>query len=177
MAVFDFVLVGSGLDPAADDFESRFFDAGCDDATIAFQNGRIVADFTREADSLEGALTSAVEDFIAAGAKVERIEPDSLVTLADMARRAGMTRAAMSNYASGQRQSEFPAPIAKISSTSPLWDWPEVAEWLCRHGRLSRLALDEAAVLRAANEALGDVRHSFARALQYRLRERDPVPA
>ena len=169
MAMLEFVLVGSGVDPQADDFEARFFDAGCDDATIAFQNGRIVADFSRDADSLEGALVSAVHEFRAAGAAVERIEPDPLVSLADMARRSGMSRAAMTNYATGERQSGFPAPIARVSSNSPLWDWAEVAEWLCRHRRLSDEAAQQAAIVRAANEALGDD-GDFAQALRRRIR-------
>jgi len=37
------------------------------------------------------------------GATVERIEPDHLVSLADIARRAGLTRAAISLYAKGMR--------------------------------------------------------------------------
>ena len=154
MIKVEFVLVGSGLDPAADDFEGRFFDAGCDDATIAFQNGRIIADFTREADSLEVALVSAVRDFRAAGATVERIEPDPLVSLSDMAERTGLTRSAMTNYAKGHRQSGFPAPRAKISSGSPLWDWAEVAEWLHRKGRVSADAVTAARLIRDANEQL-----------------------
>jgi len=44
MASFEFTVVASGLDPAAKDFFDRFYAAGCDDATVAFQNGRIVAD-------------------------------------------------------------------------------------------------------------------------------------
>ena len=169
MAMFDFVLVGSGLDPQSEDFETRFWDAGCDDATIAFQNGRIVADFSREAASFEEALLSAVRDFSAAGATVERIEPDPLVSLADMARRSGMTRAAMTHYASGQRQSGFPAPVAKVSSNSPLWDWAEVAQWLCHHKRLDADSAKQASILHAANEALTDTA-DFAEALERRVR-------
>jgi hypothetical protein len=176
MATFDFVLVGSGLDPESDDFEARFFDAGCDDATIAFQNGRILADFSREADSLEDALASAVHDFRAAGAAVERIEPDPLVSLSDMARRSRMSRAAMTHYAGGQRQSGFPAPVARVSSASPLWDWAEVAEWLCRHGRLSDEDARQAAVVHAANAALSDG-GDFAQALRRRVDARELAPA
>ena len=34
MKKFEFSIIASGLDPAAEDFEQRFYDAGCDDAPI-----------------------------------------------------------------------------------------------------------------------------------------------
>lgn len=154
MAMFEFTIIASGLDPEAEDFEARFWDAGCDDATISFQNGRTIADFAREADSLKDAVASAVDDVRRAGAQVERIEPDPLVSLSDMAERAGMTRSAMTNYAKGYRQSGFPAPCVKVTSGSPLWDWAEVAAWLHEHDRLSAEAADAAAVIRTANEGI-----------------------
>jgi hypothetical protein len=33
MKIFEFSIIASGLDPEAEDFADRFFDAGCDDAT------------------------------------------------------------------------------------------------------------------------------------------------
>lgn len=154
MEIFEFTLIASGLDPQADDYETRFWNAGCDDATISFQNGRTIADFAREADSLKDAISSAITDVGRAGAKIERIEPDPLVSLSDMAERAGLTRSAMTNYAKGYRQSGFPAPCAKVTSASPLWNWAEVASWLHDHGRLSADAAEAAATIRAANEKL-----------------------
>ena len=93
-------------------------------------------------------------------------------SLADMARRSGMTRAAMTHYASGQRQSGFPAPVAKVSSNSPLWDWAEVAQWLCRHKRLDADSAKQAAILHAANAALTDSA-DFAEALARRVRREE----
>jgi hypothetical protein len=74
MKTYEFSVIASGLDPLADDFEARFFDAGCHDATISFQKGCIVADFAREADSIELAIVSALECIKAAGATVETVE-------------------------------------------------------------------------------------------------------
>jgi hypothetical protein len=74
MKTYEFSVIASGLDPSADDFEARFFDAGCDDATISFQKGRIIVDFGREADSIELAIVSALECVKAAGATVARVE-------------------------------------------------------------------------------------------------------
>src|SRR5437763_4127758 len=103
MKTFEFTIVAEGLDPAADDFEDRFFDAGCADATVAFQKGAIVLEFAREAPTFLKAVTSAVADVQQAGATVKRIEPDPLVTLSEAARRAELTRAAISLYAKGAR--------------------------------------------------------------------------
>jgi len=60
---FEFSIIASGLDPAAEDFEQRFYDAGCDDAAIAFQKGHIIVDFTREAKSVSEAIVTAVRAY------------------------------------------------------------------------------------------------------------------
>ncbi|MEA2889050.1 MAG: hypothetical protein QOD11_3410 [Bradyrhizobium sp.] len=35
MKTFEFSIIASGLDPEAEDFADRFFNAGCDDATLS----------------------------------------------------------------------------------------------------------------------------------------------
>ncbi|MEJ8571295.1 hypothetical protein [Microbaculum marinum] len=159
MKTFEFSIVASGLDPGADDFETRFYDAGCDDATISFQKGHVIVDFAREAASVENAISSAIDNVIAAGATVDRVEPDPLVSPADMAARTGMSRAAMTQFSKGQRGKGFPPPKAKVTSDSPLWDWSTVARWLCRTGKLDADQAREAEAVRQANEAIecGDV--------------------
>jgi predicted DNA-binding transcriptional regulator AlpA len=159
MKMHEFSIVASGLDPEAEDFETRFYDAGCDDATVAFQNGHIIVDFAREARSLDAAIASAVAGVHAAGAKVERVEPDPLVSLSDMAARVGLSRAALTNYFKGHRAKAFPAPVAKVTSESPLWDWATVARWMFQNKKLTREAAIEAEIVRQANEAVakGDV--------------------
>jgi hypothetical protein len=154
MKKYEFSIIASGLDPQADDFESRFYDAGCDDATISFQKGHIIADFAREAESIDAAICSAVACVEAAGAHVDRVEPDPLVNLSDIAARAGLTRAAISQYSKGQRSENFPSPVARVTSDTPLWDWATVATWLFRHQKLSRDEAIEAEAVKAANEAI-----------------------
>lgn len=165
METHEFTIIATGLDPEADDFESRFYDAGCDDALVSFQKGYVLVDFAREAESLEEAIASAVENCRAAGATVERVEPDPLVSLADIAMRADMTRAAMTNYVKGIRSEGFPSPKARVTTKSPLWDWREVAIWLFRKKRIRRSVAHKAVVVSAANEALEhpeqDFRHSI----------------
>lgn len=154
MKTYEFSIIASGLDPEADDFELRFYDAGCDDATVAFQRGHIILDFAREAISAEDAIASAVSAAEAAGATVDRVEPDPLVTLAEIAARAGVTRAAITQYGKGRRASGFPPPAAKVTSSNPLWRWSLVARWLCRRGKLSEAAAAEAEAVERANERL-----------------------
>lgn len=156
MKTFEFSIIASGLDHAADDFEECFFEAGCDDGTIAFARGVIILTFAREAGSLEAAIASAIENVRSAGAQVERIEPDSLVSLSEIAYRAGLTRQAISNYAAGKgkRALGFPRPVARITSESPLWDWTDVAAWLSGKGVVSDRQVAEAIVIQRVNAEL-----------------------
>jgi len=76
MKTHRFTLVATGLDPESDEFEDRFFTAGCDDATISFVRGAVLIEFEREAESREEAVASAVADLGRAGANTARLEPN-----------------------------------------------------------------------------------------------------
>jgi hypothetical protein len=151
MKKYEFSIIASGLDPQADDFECQFYSNGCDDATVSFQKGHIIVDFAREAATLDAAIDSAIRNVLSTGARVDRIEPDSLVTLADIARRADLSRAAVSLYARGERGAGFPSPLRRITSDSPLWDWTAVAEWLSEKGTVPPEAVVEARVIKHRN--------------------------
>lgn len=154
MKTHEFTIIASGLDPAAPGYEDRFFAAGCDDATLSFQKGVIIAEFHREAPSFAAAVASAYQAMLAAGATVERIEPDHLVSLSEIAERAGLSRQAISLYTRAERGENFPGPVAKVTSKHPLWDWPEVAEWLFDRGTLSRDEVVQARIVKEANLCL-----------------------
>jgi predicted DNA-binding transcriptional regulator AlpA len=171
MSLFEFSIIASGLDPAADDFESRFYDNGCDDATVSFQKGHIIIDFAREAISIEDAIASAVENVRAAGATVDRVEPDPLVSLSEIAARTGLTRAAISLYAKGQRGTAFPAPVARITSDSPLWDWAEIAKWFFSLGRMSKEDAIAAKAVTVANYAIDASEPHFQERLKHDVGE------
>jgi hypothetical protein len=151
MNSYAFTIVASGLDPEADDFEDRFFEAGCDDATVSFQKGRIILEFEREARGLAHAITSAAADVRKAGARIERFEPDHLVNLSDIAARSGLSKSAISLYWKGERGAGFPLPIARVTSESPLWDWVEVSGWMHAQKKLPYEAVLEARLMREAN--------------------------
>lgn len=154
MPTFEFTVIASGLDPQADDFEDRLFAAGCDDATVSFQKGAIIFEFARNAGTFAEAVRSALLDVMQAGAKPVHVEPDYLVSLSDIADRAGLSKAAISLYAKGERGQDFPAPVARVTTESPLWDWAEVADWMHQHDKLPANVLVEAKVVRAANLAV-----------------------
>jgi hypothetical protein len=154
MSLFSFTIIASGLDHEAEDFEDRFFKTGCDDATISVQKGAIILEFTREGRNFVHALLSAVKAVQQAGATVEHIEPDYLVSLSDIAVRANISKAAVSLYAKGERAEDFPAPVARVTTESPLWDWVEVARWMFKRRTISRHVVVEAKIVREANLAL-----------------------
>lgn len=147
----EFTIVASGFDPQDDEFMNRLFEAGCDDASIAFQNGVAILDFDREAVTFSNAIISALEAVTEAGGKVERVEPDHLISSAEIAQRTGLSRSAVTLYHKGERCSDFPAPKIRVTSSSPLWDWQEVAEWLYRRGKIDKEEVIKARVVKEAN--------------------------
>ena len=129
MKNFEFTIVASCPD-GIKELSEKLFEAGCDDATIALQKGGAILDFDREAKNFSHALLSALDNVTAAGAGVLHVEPDDLVSLSDIASRAGITRAAVSNYANGTRGKASrlflrpwfglpPTPLFGIGSMSP----------------------------------------------------------
>jgi hypothetical protein len=51
MKTHEFTIVATGLDPEMEGYEDRFYEAGCDDATLSFQKGVIIAEFRRTQES------------------------------------------------------------------------------------------------------------------------------
>ena len=151
MTDHQFSFLVSGLDPHADDFADRFYEAGCDDATLMLTHGLVAVCFAREADNYAQAVISGYRDVLKTGASVERFEPDFLVSKAEIAARANLSRAAISLYVAGERGSDFPRPHARVTSSSPLWDWVEVSSWLHRHAGLPSEIVVNARVSRAVN--------------------------
>jgi hypothetical protein len=157
MKSHNFTIIASGLDIAAEtDVADRLFEAGCDDATLSIQKGVMVLEFDRVARTFIAALFSAVRDVQRAGAKVERVEPDHLVSASEIASRSGLGRAAISLYASGARGRGFPHPVARVTTESPLWDWVEVSSWMHRENKLALSAAVQARLVRAINRVVAE---------------------
>ena len=75
MNSFDFQLFLANADRSTEEMAEALYAAGCDDGTLFSSNGEVVIGFTREADSLEEAVRSAIANVIQAGYAVSRVEP------------------------------------------------------------------------------------------------------
>jgi len=177
MKTYEFSIIASGLNPEDVYFEALFYDGGCDVALVSFQKGHIILDFAREANSIQEAIDSSVENVIAVGATVDRVEPDPLVSLSEIADRVGFTRAALTNYAKGNREKDFPAPVARVTTHSPLWDWSAVAVWLFQRKKISRDDAMTAIVVATANEVIRSGQKYLGPAFHERVKENEAMLA
>jgi len=128
MSEHNFTVVLSG---DVDAHIDELYEAGLDDATIGETNGIPYAEFDREAPTRVQAIMSALNDI----RKVKdvypvRIEPEELVTAAEIAERIGKSREAIRLLASGQRgRGDFPRPVSHLRFRNPLWRLPDVLAW------------------------------------------------
>ena len=122
--------------------EDRLYEAGCDDALVCWRDRILYLEFDREAADAKTAVHSAFADIHRAGFHDLILQESGIATLAEIATRAGLTRAALSNYAKGKRGKAFPLPMYGVTGSTALYSWPEVAAWLYQHGQLAQTQLD-----------------------------------
>ena len=80
------------------------------------------------ADAVKSAI-KAVKTFLP-DITLVRVEPDDLVTMADIAERLGRSRESVRLLISGARgPGRFPSPISHLKARGRLWLWSEVAPW------------------------------------------------
>jgi len=161
--IHKFVLVLSGISKPDGRFEDALYEAGCDDALLAFRAQVAYLEFDRRAPRLERAVLSAIRE-------VESAEPGDLVNASEIGRRARLTREYIRLLAQGERGSGgFPAPESGITGKTLAWSWAKVVRWLSQHRMLEDASLVDAALtLRDVNDAL-EVRNDPA-ALERRMR-------
>lgn len=138
MALYNFTLTLSGVTYETEGLEDALYESGCNDALIGAYGNSVYIEFDREAESLDAAIVSAIDDIESAGigAVVESVD-SALVGLSDIAELTDMSRQAIAMFKDGTRGSgDFPCPIQRIKGQSPLWDWADVAAWLLKNGRL-----------------------------------------
>lgn len=149
---YEFSIVIRDADFSDLNVHDSLFESGCDDALICANNNTVYLQFTREANSAQEAILSALSDIKVAGFKDLIIEESSAITISEIANKAALTRQAIHNYVKGHRgDGNFPKPIAGLSSNNPLYDWYEVAQWLNNHNALSDESLEVAHVARKFN--------------------------
>jgi hypothetical protein len=130
---YDFTLILEGIADLTDEVTDALYEAGCDDALVGIRDGAPFLDFTRQASSPREAILSAIADVesIDLPVRVVRVEPDELVTMAEIARRTNRTRENIRQLATGLRgPGRFPPPVGNLTKKSPIWRWSEVAQWL-----------------------------------------------
>jgi hypothetical protein len=154
----NFVLVLRGVTEPNDRLEDALYEAGCDDAILAFRNGVAYLEFDREAESFESAVLSAVRDVEHADhqVRVSHVEPDDLVSASEIARRLECTREYVRLLARGERGGgDFPSPLSGVAGTAFLWSWVDVLQWSCaRNSLATKLDLASAVFIRDLNGAL-----------------------
>lgn len=160
MRTYSFSLLLAGADILDPDNLDALYAHGRDDASFGEQGGVMYAEYDREAPSLTDAVLSAIAEVEAAvpGLQVYRVEPEELVSAADIASRAGRTRESISLLIAGKRgPGNFPAPVTRLGGKRPLWRWSDVVLWLRTERGMTIGADEDADAVAAINGAL-DVR-------------------
>ncbi|MGH8146278.1 MAG: helix-turn-helix transcriptional regulator [Rhodanobacteraceae bacterium] len=120
-------------DSDLDALVERLGEAGCDDALVGiWQPGRLALEFTREADSAQTAVRSALADVkrTAPTARLIEMTPD-FVGLTDVAEVVGVSRQNIRKLMLAHTAS-FPAPVHEGSAS--IWHLAEVLTWLDAKG-------------------------------------------
>lgn len=154
MSEHNFTLVITG---PVDGKLDELYEAGCDDALFGEVDGVQYGEFDREAPNLREAIASAARAVDSVdGLRVDRVEPEDLVTLSEIAARSGRSRESIRLLIAGERgPGDFPAPASHLRERNRLWRWSDVAEWL---GQTENEQFHDALFVAALNAAL-ELRH------------------
>ena len=120
-----FALSESQCDPSQ--YLDALFEAGCDDAVVGTgSQGMIALTFNRDADSASDAITSAIDNVIAAipGARLVEAKPD-MVGLTDVAEILGCSRQNVRKTMLSHPH--FPRPV--VTGKFQLWHLWEIADF------------------------------------------------
>jgi hypothetical protein len=154
--VYNFTLIIGGTQEISDAIADQLYEAGCDDCTPGQHAGAPYVVFDRESTSIEHAVTSAIKAVNKVGLDVVHVEPDDLVSQSEIARRLNRSRESVRKLIGGERQAGgFPAPIAHVTTDSPLWSWATVTKWGLQHKICDASTAHDAEKIRAINAQLG----------------------
>ena len=155
---WDFDLIVEGRDLMEDEALDALWqasEASSDDIYPGKSRGVQHAGFLREADCLEQAVLTAVEQIESiGGVTVVGLRDESFVTLPDIARRGARTVEEVQALVTGkQGPGGFPLALQPSDSTEGRWRWADVSEWF--HRELGeRLEDPNAEVFAALSSAL-----------------------
>jgi hypothetical protein len=160
---YSFTLVLEGPNPLSPENLDALYEAGCDDALFGQRGPISYADFDRQGNSLAEVVDSAISAVESAvpSLKVIRVEPEELVSMAEIAKRTGRSREGIRLFVEGKRgPGNFPPPQAWIGTKRPVWSWVDVASWFAKILGEKPPSADEAAFIAALNGAFAVRRHA-----------------
>ena len=117
----------------------------------------MTAEFDREAPTFSAAVVSALEAIQSAlpGARLLRVLPDDLVTIAAIASRTGRTDESVRLLCQGRRgPGGFPPAAGWMNEKTQVWRWTDVARWFGDALDEPPTGSEHAAFLAALNDAL-----------------------
>lgn len=123
------------IDPLSDALTDRLMEL---DISVWTQAHLTTAESLVVGEAAVPAAQALARDLHREGAVVRRLVPD-LVNMAQVARRAEVSRQAVSKWATGdqRRGAQFPLPFS-LNENGPLWVWSDVNEWLRRRGKVGK---------------------------------------
>jgi hypothetical protein len=132
------------------------FEAGADDCTVSSRGNALIIEFDRESKSYKEAVISAIKQVQAIDSIiVKSVDAGQYVGLSDAAELSELTRSALSKFSKGERgNGNFPTPYLRVASKTPLYDWSEIASWLCSKGLIESELVENAKFTSAINTAL-----------------------
>jgi hypothetical protein len=136
------------------DGANRLYEAGVDDGVPESGPAGHSIGFDREAPSFRSAVLSAIKEVEKAQFEVLRVEPDELVSAADIAERTNRSRQSISALINGSRgPGDWPRPVAG-NVRSPLWRWGDVAAWFDGFDASQQIDKEQTTFTAAVNEVL-----------------------
>ena len=133
-----FAVIVDGLD-SSDDRVVDAVDAHPELVLLTDVDGVITLHVEIEGASSESAIRAAAHliESELRGVSVRQIDLD-LVAATDIAERVGVSRQAVTNWATGKRNGDaFPPPIGHVAGGTRIWPWSVVLPWLVASGHAS----------------------------------------
>lgn len=121
------------------------------------ERGTFDADFDRRAASFTAAVLGAIADLrrVFPEGRLQRVDPDDLVTLSDIASRVGRTHESVRLLAAGKRgPGTFPVAAGKLRAKTTVWRWHEVVNWFEEDLGVEVAGGENAAFLAGLNDIL-----------------------
>jgi hypothetical protein len=134
MRAWDFSLILSGIDADADDGFDSLWSACADEPLIGTYDGVSEVLFSREAETVEDAVLSAIADVERIeGVRVVGLRDESFWTLGDIAERSGRTTAEIRRLIDHADDMSFPQHLSDPTEPDPLWCARDVIDWFRDH--------------------------------------------